>query len=54
MAPDRNPSSATYDAPEKELYAVGEMPPMGFVPKKMHAWAIRRKRHGEPDKAMQL
>ncbi len=54
MAPDRNPNPATYDAPEKELYAVGEMPPMGYVPRKMHAWAIRRERHGEPDKAMQL
>jgi crotonyl-CoA carboxylase/reductase len=41
-------------APQKELYAVGEIPPLGHVPKKMHAWAIRRERHGEPDKAMQL
>jgi len=54
MAPDRNPSPAEYDAPERELYAVGEMPPIGYVPEKMHAWAIRRERHGEPDRAMQL
>ena len=27
---------------------------MGFVPKQMHAWAIRRERHGEPDKSMQV
>ncbi|ABG31264.1 crotonyl-CoA carboxylase/reductase [Roseobacter denitrificans] len=43
---------AHYEAPEKDLYEVGEMPPMGYVPKQMYAWAIRRERHGEPDKAM--
>jgi len=41
-----------YDAPVKDLYAVGEMPPLGHVPAQMYAWAIRRERHGEPDKAM--
>jgi NADPH:quinone reductase-like Zn-dependent oxidoreductase len=43
---------AQYDAPEKDLYEVGEIPPMGYVPKQMYAWAIRRERHGDPDKAM--
>lgn len=43
---------AQYDAPEKDLYELGEMPPMGHVPKQMYAWAIRRERHGEPDTAM--
>ena len=43
---------AQYDAPEKDLYEVGEMPPMGYVPKQMYAWAIRRERHGEPSDAM--
>ncbi|MEL6768506.1 MAG: crotonyl-CoA carboxylase/reductase [Pseudomonadota bacterium] len=38
----------------KDLYAVGEIPPLGHVPPQMHAWAIRRERHGPPDKAMQL
>ncbi|GEO42238.1 crotonyl-CoA carboxylase/reductase [Skermanella aerolata] len=38
----------------KDLYDVGEIPPLGHVPAKMHAWAIRRERHGEPEKAMQL
>ncbi len=42
------------DMSEKPLYAVGEIPPLGFVPDQMHAWAIRRDRHGEPDTAMQL
>ena len=38
----------------KDLYEVGEIPPLGHVPPKMHAWAIRRERHGEPEQAMQL
>lgn len=52
MALDSNNGIAAYEAPEKELYEMGEIPPMGFVPKKMYAWAIRRERHGEPDTAM--
>ncbi len=44
----------SYDAPEKDLYELGEMPPMGHVPARMYAWAIRRERHGEPDKSMQV
>jgi len=43
---------AQYDAPEKDLYEMGEMPPMGYVPKEMYSWAIRRERHGEPNTAM--
>ena len=43
-----------YDAEQKDLYAVGEMPPLGHVPDQMHAWAIRRERHGEPEQAFQL
>jgi len=38
---------------KKDLYDIGEIPPLGHVPKQMHAWAIRRERHGDPDKAMQ-
>ena len=38
----------------KDLYAVGEVPPLGHVPARMHAWVIRRERHGEPEQAMQL
>jgi len=40
--------------PKKDLYELGEFPPLGHVPKDMYAWAIRRERHGEPDTAMQL
>lgn len=43
---------AQYEAPEKDLYEMGEMPPMGYVPKQMYAWAIRQDRHGEPNTAM--
>jgi crotonyl-CoA carboxylase/reductase len=39
---------------DKELYEIGEFPPLGRVPPKMRAWAIRRERHGEPDQAMRL
>jgi crotonyl-CoA carboxylase/reductase len=38
----------------KDLYEVGEIPPLGHVPAKMYAWAIRRERHGTPDVAMQI
>ncbi|WP_459443578.1 crotonyl-CoA carboxylase/reductase [Alphaproteobacteria bacterium US3C007] len=54
MALDVKPETARYEAKEKDLYNVGEMPPLGFVPKSMHAWAIRRERHGEPDRSFQL
>ncbi len=40
------------EAPRKSLYDIGEIPPLGHVPEKMHAWTIRRERHGEPDVAM--
>ena len=39
---------ANGDIEVKDLYDVGEIPPLGHVPEKMHAWAIRRERHGEP------
>ena len=38
----------------KDLYEIGEIPPLGHVPAKMYAWAIRRERHGEPEKSFQL
>jgi crotonyl-CoA carboxylase/reductase len=54
MALDTPPAVADYDAPRKDLYEIGEMPPLGHVPRQMYAWAIRRERHGEPDTAMQV
>lgn len=38
----------------KDLYDIGEIPPLGHVPAKMHAWAIRKDRHGPPEQSMQL
>lgn len=35
-----------------ELYNIGEMPELGVVPSQMHAFVIRRERHGEPSEAM--
>ena len=38
----------------KDLYEIGEIPPLGHVPEKMYAWAIRRERHGTPEDAMRV
>ncbi|MEE4120784.1 MAG: crotonyl-CoA carboxylase/reductase, partial [Paracoccaceae bacterium] len=54
MALDQNTDAPTYDAPEKELYEIGEMPPMGYVPPKMYGWILRQERHGDPDQALQV
>jgi len=37
----------------KQLYEVGEQPPLGLVPEKMHAWLIRPERFGKPMEAFQ-
>ncbi len=42
------------ERPVKDLYEIGEIPPLGHVPKQMYAWAIRKDRHGPPEEAMQL
>ncbi|MEL6748200.1 MAG: alcohol dehydrogenase catalytic domain-containing protein, partial [Pseudomonadota bacterium] len=42
-----------YSSEKKDLYDIGEIPPLGHVPKQMHAWAIRRERHGPPEEGMQ-
>jgi len=50
-----NPNSSPetkLEAPLKDLYEIGEIPPLGHVPSKMYAWAIRRDRHGQPEDAM--
>jgi crotonyl-CoA carboxylase/reductase len=38
----------------KDLYEIGEFPPLGHVPKNMYAWAIRKERQGPPATAMQM
>ncbi|MEM8617736.1 MAG: crotonyl-CoA carboxylase/reductase, partial [Pseudomonadota bacterium] len=44
----------TISREKKDIYAIGEIPPEFHVPKMMHAWAIRRERHGRPATAMQI
>src|SRR5246500_3337957 len=44
----------TAGQPVKDLYEIGEIPPLGHVPKNMYAWVIRRDRHGPPEQSMQL
>ena len=41
-------------APLKDLYQIGEIPPLGHVPAQMHAWVIRKERHGPPESSMQI
>jgi len=38
----------------KDLYEIGELPPLGHVPKEMYAWVIREDRQGEPGDAMKV
>jgi crotonyl-CoA carboxylase/reductase len=35
----------------ERLFEVGEMPPLGVVPARMHAWTVRAERFGEPRNA---
>ena len=37
---------------KKDLYEIGEIPPLGHVPKNMYAWTIRKDREGPPETAM--
>jgi crotonyl-CoA carboxylase/reductase len=37
----------------KELYEIGEIPPCGYVPRKMYAWTLRRERYGKPIESYQ-
>src|SRR6185312_8565669 len=47
-------SGQTAARPVKDLYDIGEIPPLGHVPGRMYAWAVRRERHGPPETAMQV
>src|SRR3569832_2382494 len=49
-AADAKPQLQVY----KDLYEVGEIPPLGHVPSKMYAWAIRKERHGESEMTFQI
>jgi len=39
---------------KKDLYEIGEIPPIGHIPKYMYAHLIRRERYGEPLAAFQI
>ena len=54
LAEHATPANPLMRGEKKDLYEVGEIPPLGYVPKQMYAWAIRRERHGEPESAMQV
>ena len=54
MAASAAPAWTGQTAEAKDLYELGEIPPLGHVPAKMYAWAIRRERHGPPEKSHQL
>ena len=54
MALDNQTGMAQYDAPEKDLYEIGEMPPLGYVPKQMYGWILRQERHGDPTDALKV
>src|SRR5579859_6764268 len=47
-------SKTSDEAGPKDLYDIGEIPPLGHVPAKMHAWVVRKDRHGPPEQSMQL
>ncbi|MCB1763319.1 MAG: crotonyl-CoA carboxylase/reductase [Gammaproteobacteria bacterium] len=38
----------------QELYDIGQAPPIGEVPAKMHAWLIREERFGEPKNSFKM
>ena len=38
----------------KDIYEIGEIPPLGEIPKRMYAQLIRPERFGEPEKAFQI
>ena len=42
------------EAPAKDLYEVGEVPPLGHVPSSMYAWTVRKERHGPPEQSMRV
>ena len=41
-------------ARNKDLYEIGEIPPLGHVPAKCTPGSIRRDRHGPPEQSMQI
>ncbi|MEE8346559.1 MAG: crotonyl-CoA carboxylase/reductase, partial [Dehalococcoidia bacterium] len=38
----------------KDVYEIGEIPPIGTIPRQMYAQVIRQERFGEPRQAFQI
>ena len=48
-----NSVSVSDSRPVREIYHLGDQPPLGVVPEKMHAFCVRQERFGEPKEAWQ-
>ena len=48
------PLSLSAKTETKDLYEIGEIPPLGHVPASMYAWVVRKERHGPPEQSMQI
>ena len=48
-----NSASVSNSRPVREIYDLGDQPPLGVVPEKMHAFCVRQERFGEPKEAWQ-
>ena len=46
-------NSGAGSVPVRELYELGDRPPLGVLPEKMHAFCVRQDRFGQPEKAWQ-
>src|ERR1700760_4003447 len=54
MNPDPMGARLLATAQNKDLYEIGEIPPLGHVPASMYAWVVRKERHGPPEQSMQI
>ena len=48
-----NSASVSDSRPVGKIYHLGEQPPLGVIPEKMHAFCVRQERFGEPKEAWQ-
>jgi crotonyl-CoA carboxylase/reductase len=53
-SPAELPGTKFADGVAKDLYEIGEIPPLGHVPEKMYAWVVRKERHGPPEESMKI
>ena len=48
-----NSASVSDSRPVGKIYHLGDQPPLGVIPEKMHAFCVRQERFGEPKEAWQ-